>query len=421
MTLPGGAVLFPCLAFAAAVTIPVTAAAFSLPRLASAAQCESISGHERSFGGRRTFLLRGERLERTKAARASDPAVQAAIADLVARADLALARRPGSVMDKKVIPPSGDQHDYISLAPYWWPDPANPRGPYVRRDGEVNPARSTNRFDRTALGRLVSDTETLALAYYYTDDSRYAAKAAALARTWFLDPATRMNPNMNFAQAVPGREDGRPEGVLDTSGFIAVIDAVGLIAPSGALTIPESQELEAWFGRYVDWMLTSPNGKGEQKARNNHGIWYDAQLAAFALFARRPDIAERTILAFPKARIERQVDPSGALPAELARTRSFHYSLYTLEPAYHVADLAACLGYDLWNFTDAKGRSLRKATDFVAAYRGAPESWPHKELEWPAAELEALLTRAEAAWGHGAYPRAASRPILLRYGPAPAR
>lgn len=407
--------LLPVLSFAAAAMHPLAAADFSIPPLAKPATCKGVDGHAAAFGGRRTFLLDPAQLTAIKAARASDPAVKAAVDDLVARADAALKRKPGSVMDKTTIPLSNDRHDYLSLAPYWWPDPANPKGPYVRRDGEVNPRRNTAAFDRTALGRMVSDAETLALAYFYTDDARYADKAASVVRAWFLDPATRMNPNMNYAQAVPGRENGRAEGVLDTSGFMGVIDAVGLIAPSGALSKAEGAALEDWFARYVDWMQTSANGKGERAAKNNHGIWYDAQLTHFALFARRPDVAERTVAAFPKTRIAAQFAPTGALPAELARTRSFHYSIYALDPAYDVADLATCLGRDLWNYADAKGRSLRKATDFLAPYRGQRERWTYPEREWPAEDLDALLTRADAAWGPGAYPRAAAGPVLLRY------
>ncbi|MCW4463402.1 alginate lyase family protein [Sphingomonas sp. BT-65] len=398
------------LAATAAAGAPSAAAAFPSPP----AVCQGSEGYAAAFGGRRTFTLRPGELEAIKASLQSDPAVAQAYRMLIAQADQALARKPGSVLDKRTIPLSGDRHDYVSLAPYWWPDPVNPKGPYVRRDGQVNPERETNRFDRTALGRLINDTDTLGLAYYYSGDRNYADKAAALVRAWFLDPATAMNPNMNYAQAVPGRENGRAEGVLDTSGFIAVIDAVGLIGPSGALSAEEVKALEGWFSRYVDWMRTSANGKAEAAARNNHGIWYDAQLARFALFARRDDIARRTVAAFAKARIEKQVDPSGALPHELTRTRSFHYSVFTLDAAYHVADSAACMGIDLYG-ADMQGRSLRKATAYVAAYRGRQADWPYKEMKWPAEALDELLTRADAAWGPGAYPRAASGDMVLRY------
>lgn len=398
------------LALATAVaTFPAAAADASPP-----ATCQASEGYADMFDGRRTFTLRPADLNAIKAALQKDAAIGAAYRDLIARADKALAAKPASVMDKRSIPVSGDRHDYVSLARYWWPNPADTKGPYVRRDGDTNPDIESNRFDRTALSRMTREADTLALAFYYSDEQKYAEGAARVIRTWFLDPATAMNPNMNYAQAVPGVSNGRPEGVLDGASFIAVIDAAGLIAPSGALTPAETAALEGWFARYVDWMLKSPNGKDEGKASNNHGLWYDAQVARFALFARKPEIARKIVAAFPKARIARQIDAAGALPAELGRTRSFHYSLYALGAAYTVADSAACLDTDLYR-AEEDGRSLRRATDYVAAYRGRAADWPYKEQGWPAGTLDELLVRADSAWGPGAYPRSASGDLLLRY------
>ena len=399
-------------AILAAAATPSAAAAFSLSPAAPV--CDASEGYSASFDGRRTFALRPADLEAIKAALPTNPAIGAAYRDLTVRADKALAAKPGSVIDKRSTPVSGDRHDYVSLARYWWPDPANPRGPYRRRDGDTNPDIESDRFDRAALARMVRDADTLALAYYYSGERSYADGAARAIRAWFLDPATRMNPNMNFAQAVPDVSNGRAEGVLDGAGFIAAIDAVGLIAPSGALTPAETEALESWFSRYTDWMLTSPNGRAEGKASNNHGLWYDAQVARFALFARRPDVARRIVAAFPAKRLARQVDPSGALPKELTRTRSFHYSLYALSAAYTVADSAACLGSDLYH-VEEKGRSLRKATDYVAAFRGRASDWRYRERGWPAAMLDELLVRADDAWGPGAYPRAVDGDLLLRH------
>lgn len=397
--------------------LAITAAAGSSPPAAafsSAQRCTGVEGYAATFDGRRTFTLRPAELTAIKAALPTDAKAKAALADLLKRADAALARKPGSVLDKSMIAPSGDRRDYVSLAPYWWPDPANPAGPYIRRDGEVNPERNTDRFDRMALGRMASDADLLGLAYYYTGDRRYADKLAAIVRTWFLDPATAMNPNMNYAQIVPGRSSGRPEGVLDTAGLIGVIDAVGLAAPAGALSAAEVTALEGWFSRYLDWMLSSPNGKGEGAKTNNHGIWYDAQVSRFALFARRPELARRIVADFPAKRIATQIEPGGAMPEELTRTRSFHYSIYAIDPAYHVADSAACLGVDLYGWSDDKGRSLRVATDFVAAYRDRPAAWPHKEMKWPAADLDALLLRADVAWP-GVWERRGEGDVVLRY------
>jgi hypothetical protein len=395
---------------AVAAFIPSAAASSSPP---SAPVCDASEGYSASFDGRRTITLRPADLRAIRAALPNDTAIGAAYQALIVRADRALAAKPASVMDKRSIPVSGDRHDYVSLARYWWPDPANPKGAYIRRDGETNPVIESNRFDRTALARMAREADTLALAYYYSGEARYAKGAARVIRTWFLDPATAMNPNMNYAQAVPGVSNGRPEGVLDGASFIAVIDAAGLIGPSGALSPTEGMKLEDWFAHYLDWMLTSANGKAEGKAPNNHGLWYDAQVVRFALFARKPEIARKIVAAFPKARIAQQVDASGALPAELGRTRSFDYSLYALDAAYTVADSAACLGVDLYRATE-KGRSLRRATDYLAAYRGRAADWPYKEQAWPADMLDALLVRAGDAWGAGNYPRTVGGDQLLR-------
>ena len=186
-------------AILAAAATPSAAAAFS-----STPACETSEGYSASFDGRRTFALRPADLEAIKAALPTDPAIGAAYRDLIVRADKALAAKPASVTDKRSIPLSGDRHDYVSLARYWWPNPANPNGAYVRRDGDTNPDIESGRFDRAALARMVRDADTLGLAYYYSGERTYADGAARVIRVWFLDPATRMNPNMNFAQAVPG-------------------------------------------------------------------------------------------------------------------------------------------------------------------------------------------------------------------------
>ena len=59
---------------------------------------------------------------------------------LMADAKNALDAKPTSVVEKNRTAASGDKHDYLSLAPYWWPDPDKEDGlPWIRRDGEVNP------------------------------------------------------------------------------------------------------------------------------------------------------------------------------------------------------------------------------------------------------------------------------------------
>ncbi|MDG2535492.1 alginate lyase family protein [Sphingomonas sp. HITSZ_GF] len=392
-------------------------AGHATPGLASPV-CAGADGFAASFGGRRTFFLAPGTMLRLKAAIATDPATKAAYGALIARAERAMARPLYTVVDKKTAPPSGDPHDYMSLAPYWWPDPAKPGGlPYVRRDGEFNPDRSTDKFDVTDLEGMSADVETLSLAYFFSDDARYAGRAASLVRTWFLAPATRMNPNMNYAQAVPGREEGRAEGVLDTSRLARVVEGIGLIGPSGKLSAEEQKGLEKWFSDYLDWMQTSRNGKAENAARNNHGMWFDAQTAQFALFARRPEMTRAVAEAFGRKRIAPQITPEGKMPLELARTRSLHYSIYALFAAYDVADMAKCMGVDVWNHADG-GKSLRAATNYLKPYYRKVEAWPLPELRPDAAELDELMRRARGAWGEG-YPLAPETELKRYFGTAP--
>lgn len=390
------------------VSVALLAAVFALPSGpawsaspvdAADKTCRGVDGHAAAFEGRRTFLFDPSVL-RALAAR-TDGAAKAARAALVRQADAALMRGPYTVADKRTIPPSGDRQDYLSVGPYWWPDPTKKDGlPFIRRDGQVNPDRATNKYDRADLGALSEDVETLGLAYYFTGDAAYARHAADLLEIWFLHPKLGMHPNMNFAQAVPGRENGRAEGIIDTAGLQGVIEAIGLIGPSGAITPEQQAGLETWFSAYVDWMMTSRNGRAEDAAKNNHGMWYDSQLVHFALFARRPDIARKVAESFAGRRIAPQIEPDGRMPHELARTRSLHYSAYALTAAYNVADLGRCVGVDLWN---AKGGGLKHATDYLAAYRGQIDRWPHKEIDPSPAVIDNLLLRAAQGWPKAGY------------------
>lgn len=391
----------------AALALPTPAAALETAR----SICQGVEGHAGSFGGRRTFLWQPDVLERLKAGKDSDPEIKAAYDGLIARAEAAMKNPLYTVVDKTTIPYSGDRHDYMSTVANWFQDPANPTGPYVRREGS-NPERLSNKFDIADLERMSADVELLSLAYYFSDNVRYATRVASLVRTWFVTPASRMNPNMNFAQTVIGREKGRPDGVLETARIQRVIEGIGLIAPSGKFTADDGKGLEKWFSDYVDWMRTSPHGKGASVARTHHSLWYDSQVAHFALFARRPDVAKSVVANFPKTRFPVHFAPDGKMPLEIARSRSLYFSVYALTPAYNVAEIGQCIRADLWG-ADNAGSSLKRSTDFLAAYHGKTDTWPYPESDKSPNELSDLLHRANRKWGK-AYP-ATPRADLVRY------
>jgi len=312
--------------------------------------------------------------------RRGDTALRPALRKLVARADALLAYAPVSVMQKRDLPPSGDRHDYMSLAPYWWPDNSKPGGiPYLRRDGEVNP-EVKNYPDKEHLPVLCANSWTLGLAYHYTGEEAYARHAATLVRTWFLDTATRMNPHLRYGQAVKGITEGRAEGLIETRHFIYALDAVGLLQGSRHWRPADQQGLQAWFRAFLQWMETDAIGRDERGAKNNHGVWYDAQRLAFARFtgdtARAADAVRETL-----RRLDSQMDERGALPDELGRTRSLHYSAYCLQAFLLVAQMAREGGTELWTAVTPNGRSLPRGIDFLMPYLTGAQPWPWRQID----------------------------------------
>lgn len=345
--------------------------------------CHGNAGYAADFDGGRLFLWRPDWLRQTWQRIHSDAALAPARAALMKAADAALGHPRYSVVDKTRLPASGDRHDYTSMGPYWWPDPAKPDGmPYLRRDGRFNPERDSGAFDVTRLEAMSSDVQALALAYYFSGDGRYADKAIEQLRAWFLDPATRMNPNLEHAQAIPGRVAGRAEGVIDAHRLPRVIESIGLLQQGGKLTAEELAGLQRWFGELAGWMQSSRIGKEERAARNNHGLYYDTLLTHFALFSGDAALARSVTERAKIARFAPQISSKGALTEELTRTRSLHYVTWTLNAAFDLADLGRCVEVDLWDFQARNGNgSLRKAVEFIEPYSTDVAAWPYPELD----------------------------------------
>jgi len=329
------------------------------------------------------FGARPGALAKAKAVATSDEAVAKALKKLVADADKALAVVPPSVTQKTKVPPSGDKHDYMSLAPYFWPDPAKKDGlPYVRKDGKINPESREESANDTLRARSVGATvETLALAYHFTGEEKYAEHGAKVLRVWFLDPATRMTPHFRFAQAVPGVNDGRGTGIVEARGLADAADAATLLAGSRHWTPADRQALLAWGEAYFTWLTTSKNGQDESAAKNNHGTWYDVQAAKWALVLGHADKAREICATAATRRIEAQVQPDGKQPLELARTATFSYSCFNLRALSALAGLGEHAGIDLWKHRSADGRSLVAALDFLVPYLGEnPKPWTMQQI-----------------------------------------
>ncbi len=310
----------------------------------------------------------------------NDVTLMPAYRQLLRDANKALKFKPVSVMDKTATPPSGDKHDYMSLAPYWWPNPAKTDGlPYIRKDGEVNP-EIKEYPDKESMPVLCENIYTLSLAYYFSDNEKYAEHAAELIKVWFLNKATKMNPNLNFGQAVKGVTDGRAEGMIDTRHFIFVVDALELLQKSEHWTAENNNDLKKWFSEFIDWSQKSPIALDEMNAKNNHGVWFDAQLLSYALFVEDTVLA-RKIIDKSISRIDKQMSKDGSFPLELERTTSLHYSVFIMNAFVIIGQLSEEMGIDLWNHQTKSGKSLKLAYDFLLPYVTKEKVWTNQQIK----------------------------------------
>ena len=279
--------------------------------------------------------------------------------------------------------PGTSRHDFFSLSVYWWPNPETQDGlPYVARDGEVNP--EAENYDSPNLTRMCAAVDTLALAYAFTDEERYAEKAAELLKVWFLDDATSMNPNMLFAQYVPGeggfksyysmrcvgRRQGKKAfvsygGVIEGSRFPSLLQSVELLRGSRSWTVAHHQGLQQWFHRFMKWLLESQHGDDESTALNNHASWYCNQIATYAAFCGDEKTLRTVLTRDLRVRIFLQIEPDGLQPAEMGRSISFAYVNFALYSFYNCALLGDKLGLDLWNYRTEDGRGLKVATEWL--------------------------------------------------------
>ncbi len=294
-------------------------------------------------------------------------------ARVIEAAEVSLTHEPRTLTSVRNPRSAGGAHDFSSEGDYWWPDPQKPDGPYVRRDGLTNPDNFV--AHRNLLFGMARDVGALAAAWDLTRDERFAAAAARHLRAWFVDPTTRMNPNLLYAQAIKGVATGRGIGIIDTLHLAEVALGIEALRESKALATADDAALTDWFRAYLRWMRTHPYGIDESKQENNHGTCWVLQAAAFARLA-----GDAAVLAECRERFRRdlltQMAPDGSYPRELVRTKPYGYAIFNLDVMCATAVVLSTPEQALMRAALPDGRGMLRAVAWLAPFLADKAKWP---------------------------------------------
>jgi len=305
---------------------------------------------------------------------------------VLAAAGKYLREQPMTVTASSSDRSAGGKHDFFSEGDYWWPDPNNPGGPYIQRDGMSNPDNFVDH--RRYLMRLSVQVPALAAAWTITKEQRFADHAARHLNAWFVNKDTRMNPNLQYSQAIHGRATGRGTGIIDTIHLIEVARAIELL--------PRMNDVRAWFADYLEWMTTNPYGIEERDTKNNHATCWVMQAASFARLTSNAEVTQFVRDRFKNVLIPGQLAPDGSFPEELRRTKPYGYSLFNLDAMAAICQILSTPQDNLWKFELSDGRGMRKALEFMVPYIRNKSSWPHPTdvmyaKEWPMRQCALLF------------------------------
>jgi Alginate lyase len=316
---------------------------------------------------------------------------------VVTAADQYVKEAPVTVTASRSPRSAGGLHDFFSEGDYWWPDPEHPDGPYIQRDGMTNPANFVEH--RRALMRLSVQLPALVEAWRLTHEARYAAHAARHLRAWFVDPATRMNPSLQYAQAIHGRVTGRGTGIIDTIHLVEVARATEQLNGAPGWKPGDEAAVKRWFADYLTWMTTHEYGIAERDTKNNHATCWVMQVAAFAHLTGNQTLLAEARERFRTILLPGQMGPDGSFPLELARTKPYGYSLFNLEAMATICQIASTAAENLWTFELADGRGMRRAMDFMAPFIRDRRAWPRPadvmyNENWPMRQNSLLFAAA---------------------------
>ncbi|MFC6098895.1 alginate lyase family protein [Olivibacter domesticus] len=314
---------------------------------------------------------------------------------ILQQAQWAMQQQPITVTAETSPRSAGGKHDFFSEGDYWWPDPVNPNGPYVQKDGMTNPANFV--AHRRAMIRFSQIIGALAAAYKLTSDEKYIKQALTHLEAWFVNPQTLMHPNLLYAQAIKGRFTGRGIGIIDTIHLMEVAQGILVMKSSVAFPVTLFTQIKGWFSSYLKWLTTHPYGLDEMNAENNHGTCWTMQVASFAKLTGDEKLLNFCRERYKEVLLPNQMDKDGAFPRELKRTKPYGYSLFNLDAMVMLCQILSTPEDNLWNFQLVDGRSIKKGMEFMFPYVENKANWPYpKDVmywdNWPVAQPSLLFS-----------------------------
>ncbi|TDE12900.1 alginate lyase family protein [Dyadobacter psychrotolerans] len=313
-------------------------------------------------------------------------------------ASWAMQQKPITVTAESCPRSAGTKHDFYSEGDYWWPDSFNPNGSYIQRDGLTNPENFVaHRLSMIRFSRIVG---ALASAYKITGDKKYVKKAFEHIDAWFVNPETRMNPSLLYAQAIKGKVTGRGIGIIDTVHLMEVAQAIRVMQNDPSVNKQQLTASKSWFDEYISWLTTHSYGKDEMEAKNNHGTCWTMQVASFAVLTGNQKMIDFCKERYKTVLLPNQMAANGSFPLELKRTKPYGYSLFNLDAMVMICQILSDKNDNLWNFQTTDGRGIRKGIEYLYPYVADKSKWPLKPdvmywENWPVAQPFLVFGAAE--------------------------
>lgn len=304
------------------------------------------------------------RLYKDKKTRPTDPksvAIGELVDKLVKVAKENMQEGPWAVTDKppNSVAPSGDPHDYYNIINNFRPlqmedgsydltapfikDKRVP-GTYLYEDG-------SEQWDVSRISAMQHNVTVWSLAYYFTEEKKFAKKAVEAIDMWFINPETRMNPHMEYSQVKWNHNITlwKGDGVIEFRGVYFLLDAIRLLQEAGQFTDEQNYQLNEWFSAFLEWLETSDLAIRTMVTPDFFGLYYDLMVSSIAVFVRH-DVKAMNYFYNTNSRLRAHVDDEGVFILEKPKTHCEHLTMFALEGWNAMSRIAQSMGVDIWNY-----------------------------------------------------------------------